>query len=624
MFIRLVQYWVLLCSSLSFAGWFLSYFRLLNSTGYFFFFLGAGAVFVIFFRPVFAWPTLAWRGELHKLRRRSRRLAPALYFLTLVLSILGGLLYEPLNGDAQAYRIPRVLHWLAENQWHWIHTGDNRMNVVAPGTEWLWAPGFFFFKGQRWLFLYNAISFTLLPGLVYAFLTTTGVRKRIAWWWMWLLPSAYGYAMQAGSIANDSYSAVFSLASVVFALKARRSQKVSDLWISLLAAALMTGTKQTNILLLPLWFVPFSLNWKLLLPRPILGAVILVFAIGVSCVPITYLNLKFAGSWQGFGATKVEPKSPFWGVVGNAFALTAQNILPPAFPWAPKWNAAMDRFLTTPFGSHFQGFEEFGHLYRAPSEGNAGLGLALFSLLIWALLARDRNDEIAANLYVQNYKFLYLTFFWAPWLLLLIFMAKIGIGTNTRYLAPMYPFLLPIILFRVKNQYRLRTWRYLAFGTMLLTVLLLITSRQRPLFPVQTVCSAGQKLWPKQSIWEKIQNSYSYFQTHSKIMRQLAASFPKDQTVGGYAAEVGFFENCLWLPFGSKRIYRFIGEDGPEVIKGKGVSYVVLEETVIKSSGARSIEHWLEKFNAKILLSIPFRRLGPEAPIETVYLIKME
>jgi len=38
------------------------------------------------------------------------------------------------------YRLPRVLHWLAADQWHWIHTTFPRVNTRACGIEWVSAP----------------------------------------------------------------------------------------------------------------------------------------------------------------------------------------------------------------------------------------------------------------------------------------------------------------------------------------------------------------------------------------------------------------------------------------------------------------------------------------------------
>ena len=62
--------------------------------------------------------------------------------------------------------------------------------------------------------------------------------KKVAWWWMWLLASGWCFALQAGSIANDSFAAIYILAAVDLALRARETKSVSDLWLSLLAAAL--------------------------------------------------------------------------------------------------------------------------------------------------------------------------------------------------------------------------------------------------------------------------------------------------------------------------------------------------------------------------------------------------
>ena len=57
-----------------------------------------------------------------------------------VLVFLGGVLYAPTNHTGLSYRTPRVLHWLSEGHWHWIHTPSYRMNDRACGFEWLSAP----------------------------------------------------------------------------------------------------------------------------------------------------------------------------------------------------------------------------------------------------------------------------------------------------------------------------------------------------------------------------------------------------------------------------------------------------------------------------------------------------
>ena len=41
--------------------------------------------------------------------------------------------------------------------------------------------------------------------------------------WMWLLPSGYGYALEAGSIMNDMFGAVLTLTAFEYALRARKT-----------------------------------------------------------------------------------------------------------------------------------------------------------------------------------------------------------------------------------------------------------------------------------------------------------------------------------------------------------------------------------------------------------------
>jgi hypothetical protein len=130
-----------------------------------------------------------------------------------LLVFIGGALYRPSNYDALTYRLPRVLHWLAQEQWHWIHTANYRMNDRSCGFEWLTAPVVLATGSDRALFLINFISFLLLPGLVFSVFTRLGVRRRVAWHWMWLLPTGYNFLLQAGSIGNDSFAAVDALAA---------------------------------------------------------------------------------------------------------------------------------------------------------------------------------------------------------------------------------------------------------------------------------------------------------------------------------------------------------------------------------------------------------------------------
>src|SRR5262249_7605160 len=148
--------------------------------------------------------------------RRFRRPLPLAFAFLSFLVLLGGLIYAPANHTSLTYRIPRVLQWLAQEKWFWIHTSNYRMNDRACGIEWLSAPILLFTKSDRSLFLLNFIPFLLLPGLIFSLFVRLGVWPRVAWQWMWLLPTGYTFLLQAGSTANDTFPVVYVLAAMDF------------------------------------------------------------------------------------------------------------------------------------------------------------------------------------------------------------------------------------------------------------------------------------------------------------------------------------------------------------------------------------------------------------------------
>lgn len=217
----LVMLWVWLCAYLNCAGWTLSALHHLNAGGYAVA-LALGTIALVVWRKQTA-PQVTRKIHWQKYRRRFRRPFPLAFLVLTVMAFLGGVLYAPTNYDALAYRLPRVLHWLAADQWHWIHTIFPRLNQRCCGIEWVSAPVFALLGTDRPLFLINSISLMFLPGLVFSVFTRLGVRRLVAWHWMWLVPTGYCYLLQAGSIGNDLFGAIFILAALDFALRARSS-----------------------------------------------------------------------------------------------------------------------------------------------------------------------------------------------------------------------------------------------------------------------------------------------------------------------------------------------------------------------------------------------------------------
>src|ERR1700722_11920245 len=132
--------WIWFCVYLNCAGWILSAISELNARGY-------AAALAIWFAALFVWKQknsaqIFPQLRLSKFRRRFRKPFPLAFLGLAAMAFLGGAIYAPNNCDALTYRVPRVLQWLAANQWQWIHTPDARMNTRASGFEWLTAPLF--------------------------------------------------------------------------------------------------------------------------------------------------------------------------------------------------------------------------------------------------------------------------------------------------------------------------------------------------------------------------------------------------------------------------------------------------------------------------------------------------
>ena len=630
----LVTIWILLSALLVGAGWILSIFHELNRVGYGMVF--ALAVFMFFFwvRRMKLRSRNNFAQFFKKFRRRFKRPAPLIFLALALLSLIAGLLYVPADGDSNAYRIPRVLQWLGAGQWDWIHTSDVRMNIAGCGFEWLAAPLILFTHSFRSVFLINWISFLLLPGLIFSVFIRMQVRPRTAWWWMWLLSSGWCYAMQASSVVNDCFAVIYALAAMDFALRSLERKNVSDLWLALLAAALLTGAKQTIMPLTLVCAVAIIPSLALLRTRLIGTTVVLVCVLLVSAGPLMFFNHEHTGTWLGIPPNtgpqamfwaRCQPDSPLWGIIGNAFCLSLQNLVPPIFPWADEWNGMMKQFLQTSFGSHFTSFEDFGRLERATTEGSAGIGLGIFLLIFISTLAAHFRRFIHSGITTKTDLFQKLLR-WSPYLALLIFMAKVGSHANARQLGSYYVFFFPLLLVGEAHSYLVRQhwWQRLGLSVMLLAAILLIVSRSHPLFPAQSMLNALESRRPHSSFLSKIDQSYSFWTSmRALIVNPLKNEIPPGEQVIGYATVVGFFEPGLWLPFGSCKVERLLPGDAVEELKQRNIHYLVIGDEFFEATKEKTIEEWLNKYGGQLIDQTSYN-YSPGGSVRQLYLVRLQ
>jgi hypothetical protein len=599
--LRLTQAWLWLSAWASFAGWFLSWIGHLDIVGYSLLF-AATVLGLVFFRKFWRVSNRSW--NLRKLRWRFRHPAFLSFAVLALLVFLGGVLYPPSNYTALTYRLPRVLHWLSHSQWYWIHSSNFRMNDRACGIEWLSAPILLFTRSDRLLFLLNFIPFLLLPGLLFHLLNGLGIKRRVAWQWMWFLPTGFNFLLQGASTANDTFPTIYALAMIVFGLRAWKTGRTSDLWFSLLAAALMTGAKASNLPLLLPCAVVIAPRARLLLRRPFASAVVLALAVIVSFLPTAALNLYYCHDWTG---ARIENaglvmKHPFVGVWGNALLIALDNFAPPIFPVAGWWNqnalTVAPQFIAGPMSANFEpGFQMLGEL---PTEDFAGLGFGISILLAISFVAaiyNRRKSSIDVFIPVWLRRALVI----APWISLLVYAMKSGMVTPARLIAPYYPLLLPLLLVLPGHAavVRRRWWNLLVWGNFLLALLVLVLTPGRPLWPAETILSRAAIQHPSQRLLARAAKVYAVYATRADPLADVRKFLPPDANVVGFIGTEDDTSISVWRPYGSRRVEEFLVDDSAEEIRRQNIQYVVLGGYNLAYHNT-TLAAWLEKSRAEM------------------------
>lgn len=613
-----VQLWLWISAFATLAGWALSALGELNRVGYTVA-LVLFAGFLVLQRRNLGFSRDSLSLAVRKVCRRFRRPLPFCFFALAVLVFVGGTMYLPASYTGLTYRAGRVLQWLSHGHWMWIHTPDFRMNDRACGIEWLTAPILLFTKSTRGLFLLNFLPFLLMPGLIFGIFVRLGVRGRVAWHWMWLLPAGYTFLLQAGGNSNDTFPTVYALAAVYYALRARsgreeenatRSAAIGDLWNSILAAALLTGAKASNLPLLLPWAIAVLPSIPVL-RKQIAGTAVVVFvAAAVSFFPTAILNVYYLGDWSGLSIERsgMEMKNPVVGIWGNAFLLLLDNFTPPLFPMAGWWNehalSELPHFLTAPIVNNFE--EGCLRLGELPTEDWSGIGFGVSLLLAISVVAGlfkpKSSSSSSSNTTPQRVLSSPTLILLAPWAALLAFCIKSGMVTPDRLIAPYYPLLAPLLLIgRGQSEIvRSRWWRALAGATMVLAFIVVVLLPDRPLWPAQNILSRLEARHPASHMISRARNVYAVYAKRSDPLANVRDMLPPGVKVVGFLADEDDCDISFWLPLGSRRVEHFLLTDPPERFRQEGVQYVVVDGATVLPSGL-TVSDWMKTTGAQVI-----------------------
>jgi hypothetical protein len=604
--------WLVAAVCFNCLGWLLTAARCLNPTSYAVALgmLGIGAG--IFLKKNWS------RFVLQKIWRRGRRPLAAVFFVVAGLVIFSGCLYPPTNYDALTYRLPRVLNWLNAEKWFWIPTTNTRMNFSGLAWEWTALPLLAVLKSDRLLFLINGLGFLLMPGLLFSIFRRLGIAGRVAWNWMWVLPLAYGYVTQAGSIGNDLTGTLFFLCSIFFGLEARRSGRASDVWLAIWAAALLSSTKLSNLpLSLPclLAVAPALKHLRKSIPRSLVAWGI---ALLISAAPIMILNQRYSGHWAGDPENKaqVQVANPVAALLGNSILLAEQTFMPPVLPAAQKINQQLINRLP-PAGDQLlrQQFPRFylNKLNELPTEESAGLGLGITLALlvgVGATLLRFSRGSIDWGCLRLHPIVL------AGGIALLFYLLKTGSESTARLLLPYYPLCVAALLKFPGHQHIVRQRLCHAFLVLMsLSVLpAIILSAARPLWPGQTVCQQLRDHRPGSSLWERMAAVYITYAERNDALGPVRKYLPPAVREIGVIVGSNNSTYALWRPFGQRKVTdlryadRFLSHPGD-------IEWVVVKDKEWAEICPVPLHLWAQTNHATIVASVPIVELvswGPQ------------
>lgn len=369
--------------------------------------------------------------------------------------------------------------------------------------------------------------------------------------------------------------------------------------------------------------------WK----KPLLSCVVVAFSVLISAATIACLNWKHAGAWTGFPVgqqtfawgRQQELDSPLWGIAGNMFCLPAQNLLPPFFPWAVAWNEAMQHFLQTGFGKHFAQFEVFGRLDGSITTANAGVGLGIIFLAAVSVGgAFYFRQSAAARNFAQRTK----KISWqlrllpiAPWISLLVFMAKVGTYENARQAAPYYALLFPVFLTGAGHArlVRRRGWQWLAVGVLCFTFVCVGFLRGRSMLPV-ALAEQLEKKHPH-GIWSSVFGNYFSARAVVESERNFLQNSGADgEKIIGFATICTGAEPGWWLPFGRREVERILPEDTPLALRQKGIRYVVVENVFLRATG-QTLEQWMKNDRGEPVKELDFKNSSD--PARQLFLVRL-
>jgi hypothetical protein len=290
-------------------------------------------------------------------------------------------------------------------------------------------------------------------------------------------------------------------------------------------------------------------------------------------------------------------------LVGNACNITLQNLVPPVFPLASRWNATAYKFLPEKFQEGLaRNFEPGGARLRVSdlqTEEAAGLGfgvswLAVISVVAAAGCYRQRATGRAPRAAVPSWVA------WLPYVALLAYMVKVGLTTSGRLITPYYPLLLPVWLQSVGQARIVRaTWWKLCAGAVLaIAMMLVLVSPARPLLPIRSWLAIAQRQGLAGPSLQRAAMVYDVYAARGDVLAPVRELLPADVQQVGLISFGDIPEGSLWRPFGTRRIHNLSPDVSAAELSALDVTWIIIGADNGRTSTGESVSDWAEAWAA--------------------------
>jgi hypothetical protein len=549
-----------------------------------------------------------------KCRLRRAHALPVIYLLTLALILAGSVLYEPNNFDGLNYREPKVLYWLDAHRWQWVNTPYAVVNYTLPNYEWLTVPLFLATGGFHAAVIINWIAFLFLPSLIFCLLRVFGSSARLAYDWMWVMPSGYLIALQAGGLGNDLPGLTAILAGLYFANRFVATANPACLLDALLAAGFCSGVKLSN-LGLPVFVAIILLKAPGMLRanRRTLVPAVVVATVVSALIPLA-LNFAHSGTILGTTARWDRITNPAAGCLANVLMTLLAALAPPVFPWGHHLGFMLEHALGNGIASwlhaNYVKFTLDVNELAQEEAGGLGLGITVALLLTVALALGNWRARKAPSRAPDLLPWQQLA--WWSWLglALLILSATLGTGAAfPRNLLPWFPMvLLPLVgAFGCGQIARCRIWRVCAPLVSLSVLPAILCTPSRPLVPPQMMIRLAHSAGASEASLARIEAVYAVYASRADPFADLTRGLPVGERTLGLVTDGAEPTASWWKPYGSHRCVYLLSDAQTDAARNGGVQYVVLQELGCQRYFNTNAAGWLAVHHARAVKTIEVR-----------------